>query len=100
MNEVKAAALAQLSILNRDRVTAAALCGCFHCQSIFASDDIRQWVNNGQTALCPQCGIDSVLPGVTNSATLAALHHHRFDVTNRMTEDGSRNVATEHTAGE
>ena len=100
MNEAEAEAIAKLSMLNRDRVRAAASCGCFHCQSIFASNEIRQWIDNGQTALCPRCGIDSVLPGVTDRETLAALRHHRFDVTYRMTEDGGRKVPAAHTAGE
>jgi hypothetical protein len=52
------------------------------------------------TALCPRCGIDSILPGVTDSATLAALHRHRFEAAYRMTKDGWRKVTTEHAAGE
>jgi hypothetical protein len=105
MNEAEADAIVKLSMLNRDRVTTAASCGCFHCQSIFASDEVREWVDNGQTALCPRCGIDSVLPGITDFETLASLHHHRFDVTSpndqgRVTKDGPRKVRAEHAAGE
>jgi len=100
MTDSEAQAIAKLSMLNRDRVRAAASCGCFHCQAVFASDEIRKWVGNGQTALCPRCGIDSVLPGVTSVETLALLRHHPFDVTYRMTEDGWRTVPAEHTAGE
>ena len=100
MNEVEAEAIAKSSMRNRDRVRAAASCGCFHCRSIFASDEIRQWVDNDQTALCPRCGIDSVLPGVTDTAILVALHRHRFDVTYRMTEDGRPKPAAAHAAGE
>lgn len=100
MNEVEAKAIAKLSMLNRGRVSVAASSGCFHCQSTFASGEIRQWVDDRQTALCPRCGIDSVLPGVTDPAILAALHRHRFDVTYQMTDDGIRKVPTEHTAGE
>jgi len=100
MNEVEAEAIAESSTRNRDRVGAAASCGCFHCRSIFASDEIRQWVDDGQTALCPRCGIDSVLPGVTDSAILAALHHHRFNATYRMTKDGRTKAAAAHAAEE
>ena len=37
-------------------------CGCFHCTSVFPSSQIREWTDRGATALCPECGIDSVLP--------------------------------------
>lgn len=35
-------------------------CGCFYCGKTYPPDDIQEWVRNN-TALCPECGIDSVL---------------------------------------
>lgn len=39
-------------------------CGCFYCLKIFKPKEIKNWIRdkNGKTALCPYCGIDSVLP--------------------------------------
>ncbi len=42
------------------------VCGCFFCLSIFPPSEIREWVDEddnevGMTAICPKCGIDSVL---------------------------------------
>ena len=38
------------------------LCGCFYCLRIFSPKEIKQWVNDtGGTAICPYCGIDSVI---------------------------------------
>lgn len=39
------------------------LCGCFYCLEIFPPEEISDWVedDNDKTALCPYCGIDSVL---------------------------------------
>ncbi len=38
------------------------VCGCFHCLKIFAPMEITNWLNQGTgTALCPYCGIDSVI---------------------------------------
>lgn len=45
-------------------------CGCFHCLSIFKPTEIVEWITEnkdyprgpGKTAVCPICGIDSVLP--------------------------------------
>jgi hypothetical protein len=66
------AALHKRSIRHRSAVEAASLCGCFYCRALFTPADIRDWVDDdatgvGQTALCPRCGIDAVLP---SSATL------------------------------
>ena len=40
-------------------------CGCFYCLSIFDPKEIQEWVdleNGGKgTALCPYCGVDSVI---------------------------------------
>lgn len=53
------------------------ICGCFHCLAIFSPDEIKKWlperkrvvsgqsaewiVSDQRTALCPHCGVDSVL---------------------------------------
>jgi hypothetical protein len=100
MNDIEAKAIADGSRHNRHRLMPGTACGCFHCRATFPAEDVRSWVDDGLTALCPRCGIDSVLPGVTDSATLAALHRHRFEAAYRMTKDGWRKVTTEHAAGE
>ncbi len=52
----------------RQEVLSSKLCGCFHCLSIYAPDEISplEWIDEdsfdvGQTARCPKCGIDSVI---------------------------------------
>lgn len=53
----------KLSLSNYDMLTSDKLCGCFHCCEIFEPAKITKWINdkNGKTAVCPFCGIDSVL---------------------------------------
>ena len=46
---------------HRDEIAASTACGCFYCVSIFQPNEIEDWVNNGGSALCPRCGIDSVI---------------------------------------
>ena len=50
---------------NRSEVLASSGCGCFYCLGRFKPSDIAEWVNERddgqQTAICPLCGIDSVL---------------------------------------
>jgi hypothetical protein len=57
---------------NRELIAKSTLCGCFYCLAIFSPEEIVDWVDwpdgavdqlaEGGTALCPRCGIDSVLP--------------------------------------
>ena len=36
-------------------------CGCFHCLQMFDPKEVDDWVDNGTTARCPKCGMDSVI---------------------------------------
>jgi hypothetical protein len=42
-------------------VKSSSLCGCFKCVAIFPPNEIDRWGDRGITALCPRCGIDSVI---------------------------------------
>ena len=50
---------------HRDEVERSDRCGCFYCSSTYAPSAIIEWVDEidgrGTTALCPRCGIDSVI---------------------------------------
>lgn len=52
-------------IRHREEVLRSALCGCFYCLEVFMPQEIVKWIDEqnptGQTALCPECGIDSVI---------------------------------------
>jgi hypothetical protein len=36
-------------------------CGCYSCLSTFSKHDIINWTDDGKTAICPVCHVDSVL---------------------------------------
>lgn len=45
------------------------LCGCFYCLKVFSPKEITEYlqydhipIDKDGTALCPYCGIDSILP--------------------------------------
>ena len=47
---------------NKSEIEKSEKCGCFYCLEIFDKDEITSWLNeDGGTALCPFCGIDSVI---------------------------------------
>ena len=49
-------------------------CGCFHCKTTFSVDEIKRWIDGQQTALCPKCGIDSVIPSLALGSSIAAAY--------------------------
>ena len=56
---------------HRDEILRSTVCGCFYCRRIFGPASIEDWIDIedwkdfddgvGTTALCPKCGIDSVI---------------------------------------
>jgi hypothetical protein len=48
-------------INHRADIERSQLCGCFYCRNTFGPDRIVEWVDDDSTAMCPECGIDSVL---------------------------------------
>jgi hypothetical protein len=75
----------QISSYNRLGIEESEVCGCYYCRSVFNLIDtpIKEWIDRGSTALCPLCGVDSVLPKAwtalaDDSAHLAQLYADSF----------------------
>jgi hypothetical protein len=45
----------------RNRKILEGSCGCYRCLETFNVEEIKDWTDGNKTALCPKCGIDSVL---------------------------------------
>lgn len=69
---------------NESSIVSAERCGCFHCGEVFQAAEINEWIGDrtGRTAICPRCGVDSVLPGTRpeflDPAFLAAMNRRWF----------------------
>ena len=72
--------------------------GCFCCGATFAPADIKDWVHEelpgmppGDTAKCPKCGVDSVLPSAApimlSPRMLAAMQSYWFSSKPQRTSD-------------
>ena len=47
---------------NRPMLSRDKSCGCFYCLRVFDPSEITEWIEDADgTALCPYCGIDSVI---------------------------------------
>lgn len=49
------------SSYNREQLLKSESCGCFYCLEIFDPKLIEEWCDDDQTAICPCCGIDSII---------------------------------------
>ncbi|MEP7011378.1 MAG: toll/interleukin-1 receptor domain-containing protein [Acidobacteriota bacterium] len=72
-----------LSLNNQKELRVSALCGCFYCLAIFPPSEINSWITFGEsTAICPNCGIDSVIASESSvpisKAFLKAMHKRYF----------------------
>jgi hypothetical protein len=47
--------------LHKAELEKSTVCGCFYCLSIFPPSAIVEWIDDGQTAICPKCPVDSVI---------------------------------------
>ena len=72
---------------HRAEIEASARCGCFFCFRSFASSDIKTWVDDNQTALCPRCGVDAVIGNASkhriDDVFLRGMHQHFFATAKR-----------------
>jgi len=66
------------SRINRNTIENNTQCGCYFCTTVFKGSEITEWVDDGQTALCPHCDIDAVIPNETDVDYLKASFERWF----------------------
>lgn len=71
---------------HRDEISRSVSVGCFYCAQTYPAVAIAEWWDDDQTAVCPKCGIDSVIGDasglpVTDEAFLEAMHKRWFERT-------------------
>lgn len=49
------------SFRNLPKIRLSSECGCFYCLKKFPPTEIKSWADQEETAICPYCGMDSVL---------------------------------------
>lgn len=66
---------------NRHALASGEEAGCFYCKKTCRLPDITKWVDRGSdTAICPHCSIDSLLPGVTDPEVLTQMYNRWFKI--------------------
>ena len=46
---------------NKVSIKKSKMVGCFYCLEIYPKEDIQEWTPRSGNAICPKCGVDSVL---------------------------------------
>jgi hypothetical protein len=68
--------------LHRAEIERSSICGCFYCLSVFPPSDIVEWIDGGQTAICPRCPVDSIIGSASGypitKEFLQRMHDHWF----------------------
>jgi|688.fasta_scaffold20543_2 hypothetical protein len=65
--------LPKSAMRNRNSIENSKVCGCYHCKFIFQSTRIEDWTDQDATAICPNCGVDSVISDSQYVITLELL---------------------------
>ena len=65
-------------------------CGCFQCLSVFPAAEVVDWIDDGNTPLCPYCESDALAVGVTDLMELWRLHRVRFGGNPPLPSGGER----------
>lgn len=53
--------LSKYSMRNKVYVENSNMCACYYCLNNFEPKEVVDWIDEKETALCPKCGIDSVI---------------------------------------
>jgi hypothetical protein len=53
--------LQRKSSRDREWILKSKICACFRCFAEFEATRITEWIDKGETALCPICTVDSVI---------------------------------------
>lgn len=68
---------------HREEILKSNQCGCFYCFKTFKPEEIKDWIDQEQTAICPFCNIDSVIGdnsgAVLDETFLKEMHKDWFD---------------------
>lgn len=67
---------------NRKLIAVSNKCYCFYCKAVLDRSEITDYADNGQTAICPKCGIDAIIADsieeTVDEKIIADMHEYWF----------------------
>ena len=73
----------KMAIHNKEKLQKVSECACYFCYKVFSPSEITEWIDKEyDTAVCPHCSVDAVLPiyeeGEKDIAFLTKVHEYWF----------------------
>ena len=69
----------ELSFKNRSKIDPDKNVSCYYCGKVYLGKEIKEWADDGEdTAICPYCWIDSVVPFEVDRKTLNEATRYYF----------------------
>lgn len=62
MQNISKNTVISFSFHNKNSLQEAKKVACYYCCKRFNFEEIKDFTDGGLTAICPQCGIDSLIP--------------------------------------
>lgn len=59
----------------RGEMERSKMCGCICCERVFNVDEVGEWIDKGETPLCPYCGVDALIPDASGIELSRKLLH-------------------------
>lgn len=53
--------LSHFSMKNKALLGISSKAGCYSCCKVFLANEIKEYTDDGETALCPYCSVDAVV---------------------------------------
>lgn len=70
----------QFAMRNKEALSFLETANCYYCLRTVCVKDIVEYTDQGQTAICPNCHVDAVLPDSTiTKEQLKEIHDYWFD---------------------
>lgn len=68
----------EMSFKNAHLINDDTDCSCYYCRNNYKGSEITEYFDDGQTAVCPKCSIDAVLPEKNTKERLEELYKENF----------------------
>ena len=73
---------------HRSEIERSERCSCFYCLQSFLPGEIYEWIDDDTTAMCPRCGIDSVIGSASGYSLsekfLKKMHDYWFERSHKI----------------
>lgn len=83
MNQSELKMVPKHAMKNRNAIESSDSCACYRCCKTFEKSKIIEWTDQNKTAICPECGCDTIIARISNlpfdESSLRAMKKYWFE---------------------